>query len=296
MLHFSGKVSLLLKFICYAIIGIFMITRRDNSHRVKVYHGQAYIDCNVDNDNNSDTCLSDFTVLSAFRFNAGYVFGSAFCIAALLSLYEVLRHKQHMYSTVYYFDAIIVNSIITFGIAVLCGTQELSTLVLLVLNTFMYEAGVYVHDIGYWNSSTFEGYNHWGRISVLILLNVITWGVILSGLVEYWAKSDIPKFIPMLGIVGMIHMIMLRTLHFRFFYGTVPGKIVNVSDQESQKLFDTKPYSAKASQTKYTTLVKTDPYVVDWGDSWKNIINITFRVFVGLVFYVGTDTIKITYK
>ena len=72
----------------------------------------------------------------------------------------------------------------------------------------MYEAGVYVHDIGYWNSSTFEGYNHWGRISVLILLNVITWGVILSGLIEYWAKSDIPKFIPMLGIVGMIHMIM----------------------------------------------------------------------------------------
>jgi magnesium-transporting ATPase (P-type) len=296
MWYFSGKLSQLIKFTCYSIIGGMMVLRRDDAHRVKVYHGQAYIDCNVDGDNDPNTCLSDFTVLSSFRFNAGYVFGSAFCIAAVLSLVELLKHKQHAYSVIHYYDAIIVNSLITFGIAVICGTQELSTLVLLGLNTFMYEAGIYVHDIGYWNSGTFEGYKHWGRISVLMLLNIITWAVILTGLIEYWSKSNIPKFIPTLGVFGMIHIIMLRIFHYRFFYGTVPGKIVDVSDKEAQKLFDDKPYSTKASQTKYETLVKVKPFVVDWGDSWKNIINLTFRMVIGLVFFVGTNTIKITYR
>lgn len=296
MWYFSGKLSQLIKFTCYSVIGGMLVLRRDDAHRVQVYHGQAYIDCKVDGDNDPNTCLSDFTVVSSFRFNAAYVFGSAFCISALFSLIELLLHKEHMYSVVYYYDAILVNSLLTFGIAVICGTQELSTLVLLALNTFMYEAGIYVHDMGFWKSGTFVGYNHWGRISVLILLNVITWLVILSGLIEYWSKSDLPKFIPTLGIFGIVHMIMLRTFHYHYFYGTVPAKISRVSDKESQKLFDNEPYNARASQTKYESLVKVDPFVVDWADSWKNIINFSFRTIIGLVFYIGTNTMKITYK
>lgn len=298
MWYFSGKLSQLIKFTCYSVLGGLLVLKRDDAHRVKVYHGQAYIDCDVDGDDNPDTCLSDFTVISAIRFNAGYVFGAALCIAAMLSLAELLYHKQHVYSKIYYYDAIVVNSLLTFGIAVICGTQEIATLILLMLNTFMYEAAIYVHDMGFWESGTFEGYNHWGRISILILLNFVTWVVILAGMIEYWAKSSsqIPVFIPIIGIVGFIHMIFMRLFHYRYFYGTVPGKIVDVSDKESQQLFDDKPYNKKASQTKYETLTKVNPFVVDWGDSWKNILNIVFRFIVGLTFIVGTNSIKITYQ
>lgn len=275
-----------------------MVIRRDDAHRVKVYHGQAYIDCNVDGDNNTSTCLSDFTVVSAFRFNAGYVFGSALCIAAMLSLVELLNHKHHMYSKIYYYDSIIVNSLLTFAIAVVCGTQEASTLILLILNTIMYEAAIYIHDIGFWTTGTFVGYNHWGRISVLILLNVVTWVVILVGLIEYWSKSSsqIPSFVPVIGIFGFLHMSLIRFFHYRYFYGTVPSKIIDVGDKESQNLFGKEKYNMKSSRSKYDTLIKVDPFVVDWGDSWKNVINLTFRFVMGLTFFVGTNTIKITYK
>jgi hypothetical protein len=296
MWYFSGKLSQMIKFICYAVLGGMMVLRRDNAHRVKIYHGQAYIDCDVDGDNNKNTCLSDFTVVSSFRFNAGYVLGTAFCIAAIMSLVELARHKTHMYSTFYYYDAIIVNSLLTFCIAVICGTQELSTLILLSLTTFVYEAGIYIHDIGYWKSETYSSYDHWGRISVLIFLNIITWSIIITGLVEYWNKSDLPIFISILGIVGAIHMMMLRIFHYRYFYGTLPAKIEDVNDKESQKLFDNEPYNSKSSQTKYETVVKVSPYVIEWNDHWKNVINITFRLIIGIVFYIGTDEIIITYQ
>lgn len=298
MWYFSGKLSQIIKFSCYSVLGGLLVLRRDYAHRVNVYHGQAFIDCDVDGDNNPDTCLSDFTVISAFRFNAGYVFGAALCLSAIFSLVELLYQKNHMYSKVYYLDAIVVNSLMTFGIAVVCGTQEAATLVLLMLNTFMYEAAIYIHDIGFWSSGTFEGFSHWGRISVLILMNFVTWSVILAGLIEYWAKSSsqIPSFIPVLGIFGFVHMLLLRTFHYRYFYGTVPGKIIDVSDKESQKLFDNEPYNTKSSQTKYETLLKVNPFVVDWGDSWKNILNLGFRFSVALAFFIGTNTIKITYQ
>lgn len=296
MWHFSGKLSQLIKFVCYGTMGGFLVIRRDDAHRVKVYHGQAFLDCDVDGDNDSNTCLSDFTVLGTMQVNAGYVFGAALCIAAILSLGDLATHKEHMYSKVYYYDAIVVNSILTFGIAVVCGTQELSTLILLCLSTFMYETGIYVHDMGFWASGIFVGYNHWGRVSVLIMLNVITWSVILSGLIEYWVKSDLPKFIPTVGVFGFIHMVMMRLFHFRYFYGTVPGKLSTVSDKEVVTMFDKGPYSIEASKTKYETLIKIKPFVVDWGDSWKNILNLTFRMIVGILFFVGTDTVKITYR
>lgn len=297
-MYFSGKISHIIKFICYSVLGGVLVLRRDDAHRVKVYHGKAYIDCDVDGDNDSNTCLSDFTVVHSFRFNAGYVFGSALCIAGIMSLVEIIYHKQHMYSNIYYYDAIVVNTLLTFGIAVVCGTQELATLVLLMLNVFMYESAIYVHDIGFWNSGTFDGYNHWGRISILILLNVVTWVVILSGLIEYWVNSttELPMFIPTIGIIGFINMILMRFFHYHYIYGTIPGKIVDVTDKESQKLFDKEPYNNKSSQTKYETLLKVNPFVVEWGDSWKNICNLLFRMTVGIAFFVGTNTIKITYR
>jgi len=295
MLYFSGRLSHIIKFFMYTIFTSIMLIRKDDSHRVRVYHGKAYIDCDVDGDNNSGTCLSDFTVISAFRFNAGYVFGAAFLFAAIIALLEVIQHKRHMFSTLIYYDNVVVNSLITFGVAVIAGTQEASTLILLVLISILYESSIYVHDMGFWGSPSNTSYNHWGRIVVIILFNMITWCVVLAGLIEYWisSASQLPIFVPMLGMVGMAHMLMVRIFHYRYFYGMIPYKIRHASVVETTRLFDDK---FDSGINKYDLVVKHDPYVVDWGDSWKNILNVSFRFIVGTIFIVGTNNVKIIYR
>lgn len=289
MIYTSGKVSLFLMGSLYSIVGLLLVTRRDGSHRVKIFHGQAYIDCAVDGDNDPNTCVSDFSVEKTFNFNAGYMFGSSLLLSGFFQILQAFLHKSHHYSRISYLDSIFATSLMTFSVAVVTGNQGMSSLILMVLNTFMYETGIYLHDIGFWMGKAIDPYNFRGRYLLLVALNGITLGVNIVALIEYWSVSKIPAFIPVIGVSWYIHFIMMRFFTFRYFYATLPS-IIRKAKREERSMFKT-----DQDLDRYYAVRKEDQYVVDWFDSWKNGINFFFKMVVSLTFYLGTQTIKITY-
>lgn len=290
MIYISGKLSLLIMGILYSIVGLLLVTRRDGAHRVKIFHGQAYIDCAVDGDDDPDTCVSDFTVEKTFNFNAGYVFGSSLLMSGFFHVVQAFIHESHHYSKLSYVDALLSTSLMTFCVAVVTGGQGMSTLVLMILNTAMYEIGIYLHDMGFWEGKANDPYNYRGRYLLLVTLNAITLGVNIVALTEYWWVSSIPVFIPMIGLTWYLHFIMLRFFSYRYFYATLPS-IIRKAQREERSMFKT-----DGDLTRYYAVRKEDQYVIDWFDSWKNGINFFFKMFVSLTFYLGTNSIKITYK
>lgn len=293
MIFISGKISLLVMGILYGVVGILLVTRRDMAHRVKIFHGQAYIDCDVDGDNDSNTCVSDFTVVKTFNFNAGYSFGGSLLISSILTLTQSIFHKGHMYSKLSYLDSLLGTTLMTFSVAVVTGGQGLSTLILMILNTAVYEIGIYVHDMGFWKGQASDPYNFKTRYALLTTLKMITMGVNLTALIEYWTVSEIPAFIPLMGLSWFGHFLMLRYFTFRYFYGTVPV-ILGKAQKEERSMF--KSSGDDTGVTRYFVISKEDPFVIDWFDSWKYGITLFFKLFVSLVFYVGTNAIKIEYK
>ena len=293
----SGRVSLLVLAIIYAVVGGLLIVRRDEVHRVKVYHGQAYIDCAVDNDDDPYTCVSDYTVIKLFSFNAAYVFGASLILSSIFAIIQMAVQVDHMYSTVYYVDTMFTNSLMTFAVAVVTGVQSTSTLVLMMLNTIMYETGMYIHDVGFWKSSSTVPYNRRGRLLIYITLNFITLAVNLAALIEYWHVSTIPLFIPLIMLMWFIHFIMLRYFTFRYFYGTSAGIMKRGLKSERISLFgEGEGTPAGEGKTRYEVVSREADFAIDWHDSWKNAINFFFKVSVGIIFYVGTNRVKIVYK
>lgn len=269
-------------------MGLLLVTRRNGSHLVKLFYGQAYIDCAVDGDNDPNTCISDFSVKKTFNFNGGYMFGSSLLLSGFFSLLQTFLHKQHHYSKILYLDSIFATSLMTFSIAVVIGNRNLSTLLLMVLNTFMYEISIYLHDIGFWTGKIIDPYNFRGRYILLIVLNGITLGVNIVALIEYWSTSKIPAFIPVMGVAWYFHFIMIRFFSYRYFYATLPLIIKKVSREERSM------FKMDQDLDRYYVIKKEDPYVVDWFDSWKGGINFFFKMLVTLTFYFGTHVFKIT--
>lgn len=293
MIYISGRFSLFIMAVCYAVVGGLLVLRRDEAHRVKIYHSQAYIDCDVDGDDDPYTCVSGYTVVKTMSFNAGYVFGSSLVISSILSMIQMGLQKNHDYSRIYYVDTIVSNSIMTFAVAVVSGIQGLFTLILMMLNTTMYETGMYLHDKGFWESNAGVQYRNKSRLIVLILLNGITLSVNVAALGEYWSVSDIPSFIPLLTLMWVIHFLLLRFFCFRFFYGTMSSLVKRGLKGERDTLFKSE---GGTELTRYQVAIKEDPFVVDWFDSWKNGINFFFKMAIALSFYIGTNNIKIYYK
>ena len=280
--------------VSYAIMGGFLVLRRDNAHRVKIYHSRAYINCDVDGDNDPYTCISDYTVVRTFSFNAGYVFGSALVLSSIFSIIQMGLQKKHVYSTIYYADTIISNSLMTFAVAVVSGIQGMFPLILMMMNTTMYESGIYLHDMGFWNSPANKPYNNRGRLLILILLNFFTLSVNVFAVIDYWSVSKIPVFIPMVMLIWFAHFIMLRFVSFRYFYGTMLAVLKRGIKSERMSFFDKD--EAGSGITKYQLVVKEEPFSIDHFDSWKNGINFFFKMTVAATFFIGTNNVKIYYK
>jgi hypothetical protein len=290
MIYMSGRFSLMTMVCLYGVVGIFLVLRRDNAHRVQIFHSQAYIDCDVDGDSDTHTCVSDFTVIKAFSFNTGYVFGATLILSAIITFARMCKQRAHVYSMLSYLDAVINNTMMTIAVAVVTGIQGLSTLVLMTLNTIMYETGIYLHDRGYWESKANTPYNNRGRLLTLITLNAITMSVNIASLVDYWSVSDIPVFIPFILISWIICFGLLRYFTVRYFYGTLPVVLRKGNGNERDTLFN------DTQLTKYDVISKEDPYIIDWHESWKNGIIFFSKMVVAVSFYVGTNNIKIYYK
>lgn len=293
MIYITGRLSNLVLAVSYALMGGFLVLRRDDAHRVKIYHSRAYINCDVDGDDDPSTCVSDYTVVRTFSFNAGYVFGSALVISSILAIIQMGLQKNHNYSRVYYVDTIISNSLMTFAVAVVSGIQGMFPLILMMMNTTMYEAGIYLHDIGYWKSPASKPYNNKAKLFVLILLNFFTLSVNVFAVIDYWSVSAIPVFIPMVMLIWFTHFIMLRFFCFRYFYGTLSAALKRGIKSERDSFFDK---GSETQLTKYELIVKEDPYIIDWFDSWKNGINFLFKLTVAATFFIGTNNVKIYYK
>jgi hypothetical protein len=293
MVYITGRISLFVMTAVYATVGILLIVRRDNAHRVKIYHSQAYIDCDIDGDDDSSTCVSDYTVVKTMGFNAGYVFGTALLISAAVSFAQIFIQRDHVYSKVYYIDTVLSNSIMTFAVAVVTGIQGLFTLILMMLNTTMYELGIYLHDKWYWETESSCPYHNKGKLVVIMTLNLITMTVNLAALIDYWSVSSIPAFIPLIMLLWYIHFFMLRYFSYRYFYDTLPEVLSRGAHSESNSLFDK---SSGSETTRYEVVVKEDPFVIDWLDSWKYGLNFAFKIAVALCFYIGTNHVQITYK
>jgi hypothetical protein len=294
MIYFSGRFSNLIMALSYAVMGGFLVLRRDNAHRVKIYHSRAYINCDVDGDDNPYTCISDYTVVRTFSFNAGYVFGSALVLSSLFATMQMGLQKKHVYSTIYYIDTIISNSQMTFAVAVVSGIQGMFPLVLMMMNTIMYESGMYLHDIGFWSSPANKPYNNKGKLFVLILLNFFTLLVNVFAVIDYWSVSKIPIFIPMVMLLWFLHFIMLRFVCFRYFYGTMSAILKRGLKSERDSFFD--KGGEGGGITKYQLVVKEEPFSIDHFDSWKNGINFFFKMIIAVTFYIGTNNVKIYYK
>jgi hypothetical protein len=274
--------------VVYGIVGLLIITRRNLSHRVKIYHGQAYIDCAVDGDSDPNTCVSDYTVEKTFTFNAGYSFGTSLLLSSFFHFVQAAVHEKHHYSKVSYLDALLSTSLMTFSIAVITGSQGLSALILMILNTIMYEVGIYVHDMEFWKGLAVEPYQFRIRYLMLISLNATTLGVNVAALIEYWSVSHIPVFIPLIGVSWYLQFIMLRFFTYRYFYATLPS-IIRSAQREERSMFKS------GDVDRFHAIRKEDQYVIDWFDSWKGGISFFFKIFVTLIFYVGTNAIQITY-
>lgn len=294
MIYITGRISLFVMAALYITLGALLVIRKDDAHRVKIYHSQAYIDCDVDGDNDSSTCVSDYTVVKTLAFNAGYVFGSSLLVSGLISLTQMLIREDHVYSSVFYIDTLISNSIMTFAVAVVSGIQGLFTLILMMLNTLMYEAGIYLHDKWFWETSVNCPYRNKAKLAVLIILNAITLGVNVAALIDYWTVSQIPAFIPILMLLWVIHFFFLRYFSYRYFYSTLAGIINTSRKSERNSLFQKS--QTEEGLTRYEVIVKEDPMVIEWFDTWKNGINFFFKAAIGLTFYIGTNSVKITYK
>lgn len=294
MKYLTGRISLIIIGIIYFAVGILLVKKRDDAHRVEIYHSQAYIDCDVDGDNDPNTCVSDYTVVKTFRFNAGYVFGSSLIISGFFSFLQALLQKNHGYSVIYYVDTLISNSIMTFAVAVISGIQGLFILIMMMLNTFMYEMGIYLHDIGYWNGNAIVPYHNKKRFLLLVLINLMTLSVNVAALIEYWSVSIIPFFIPLIMFLWFSHFVMLRFITYKYFYGTLPPVVKRGIDKKESELVFFK--GNVPDMPRYDLIRKIEPYVIDWYDHWKYSINLFFKISIGLLFYISTENIKITYK
>lgn len=294
MIYFSGRISNLIMALAYSVMGALLVLRRDDAHRVKIYHSRAYINCDVDGDDDPYTCISDYTVVRTFSFNAGYVFGSALVLSTIFALIQMGLQKRHVYSSIYYIDTIISNSLMTFAVAVVSGIQGMFPLILMMMNTTMYEAGIYLHDIGFWNSPANKPYNNKRKLFVLILLNFFTLAVIVFAVIDYWSVSKIPVFIPIVALVWFVHFIMLRFVSFKFFYGTMLTVLKRGIKSERDSFFD--KGEVGNGITKYQLIVREEPFSVDHFDSWKNGINFFFKMTVAATFFIGTNNVKIYYK
>lgn len=291
VVHFSGRGAAVLRALVYFSLGITVFVRKDDAHRVRLYHGHAYIDCEVDGDNDPGTCLSDFTVVPISIFNAGYVVGGALLAAAFLSVCDAIWNTAHRASYFVYLDGVIVNAALNFAIAATCGVQESLTLALMVLLTGLLYLGVATADRLTWASPARSR----TVVADLVFLasSLVVWFVILYSLNDYWSTSYLPLYIPSMAAVACVAEFFNRWYVWSFFHRSVPNSLRILDPEEDASLFGQK--SNAFSVPLLESLDRSDPFVVDWFDSVRNLSNLIARTLIGILFYVGTNDITIKY-
>jgi len=291
VVHFSGRGAAVLRATIYFSLGITVFVRRDDAHRVRLYHGHAYIDCDVDGDNDPNTCLSDFTVVPTSIFNAGYVVGGALLAAAFLGVCDAIWNTPHRASAFVYIDGVLVNAALNFAIAATCGVQESLTLALMVLLTGLLYIGVATADRLTWMSPARSR----TVIADLVFMasSLVIWFVILYSLDDYWATSYLPLYIPCMAAVACVAEFFNRYFVWSYFHRAVPRSLRLVDPEEDASLFGQK--SNAFSVPLLESLDRADPYVIDWFDSVRNLSNLIARALVGVLFYFGTNDVTIKY-
>lgn len=275
---------------------------------MRIYHGQAFLDCDVDGDNDSRTCVSDFQVVDSFPIDSGLLLAVAMLVSAIFAVAKFSKSKLHSYSVIRYYDSMITSPMFLVIVATISGTQEMSTLAAILMNSFMVEGGIYVHDMGYWNSRADKKYLQWHRLIVLHLLSIVNWSIVVGLMIEYAVESTLPVFIPFLSIFGLVYTILLRLTHYKYFYGTLSGHLKkmmvlnNVDDEDDDPEDDNENSMFKKKKhsfyTKYEIIKKEsgDPEVIDFGETWPNLLSTVYKFLLCLVFYLGTNSVEIYYK
>lgn len=277
MISFTLRI---LEIFLYLSISIALLINRNTVHRVQIYTSEAYLNCNIDGDNNISTCVSDYGVSESFAVNASYVFGYVLLIGVLFMIASFyLFHLRHV-------GNIIINSIIIICITVICGAQELSVLLLLWINILLYEIGIYSHNTEFWQQPSTSEYTSKSKIFILSALHLINWGVIFMYLILYMYNSPIPNFIPLLPIFAFTHFIIKRAFHLKYYYGSVLGKFKNNSEIKGM---------VNNNSTRLDVIMKYERELLNHDLYWSIGIDTGFRLCYFLIYYLGTNNTTIRY-
>lgn len=291
----SGKISLLFYGASYAVMSLLLVRNREDAYRVKIAHGQMYIDCDVDGDDNKNTCVTDFTVEKVYIFNTAYVLGASLAVSAVCMILQSFLHRRRcMTCKLYYVDAVVATTLFTLAIAVVAGLQELSTLVLLLLNTLMYHLGCYVHDHEFWGSSVMEYKNSMWFFIVLTVINAVTLSVILLNLLLSHVVSYVHTFVSFMTIVWIAHFFIVVYVGFRNKYSTVPSIVERSARLNKQKTM-VSIGRAPPMSTVFEVVKDNEPNVLDFFHSIRYFVDFSMKLTIAVAFYLSTENLIITF-
>lgn len=290
VLLFAGRLSAAVRAAAYMALSITLFTYDGGSHRVKIFHSQAFIDCAVDGDGDPNTCVSDFTVLPSFTFDAAYVFGGAFLAAAACAMHDIIKAPGP--SRALYVESTVADALFGGGIAVVCGTQEVSTLALLVSISAILHGATYAHDQLVWGSPR-RARPAPLYAAVFLAVTCIHWSVILVALWDYWARSSLPLYIPMLGVTGAAHALVTRLQHANFYSRVLPS-LDPGTGADTESLHGS--VITRSTPTLLQRISKTEPTLLAWHDSERHVANAVERVLVAALFLYGSARVDIDYE
>ena len=268
MVLFSGKISHLVLFCFYITASILLISEsymsqhHINHYEIELFQAKSFLDCEVDHDNNRNTCVSAYTLVPSIKLPIQIFLTTAFGLAALFRLGMFAVHQNHSFSVFKYMDNVSVNTILIFTMCVIGGIQEVKFISVITIAIFCIELLYAYHDFNLDTSITTSLYiTTW-------ILQVTIWFVILLATGFYVVNShQLPIYIPLYVFIGIGFHIIAKLFHARFFYHLVPRKI----GYDSIKT--------------YETIRQTIPYYIDWSESWANIIYLLQRGCL-IIFYV----------
>ena len=269
----SGKISKAFLCITYFTISILLITDiKINNFYIQLFQAKSFIDCDVDLDNSTHTCVSAYTLERSIKVPIQTIVASSFALASIFQFCLLVIHQSRDISIFKYLDNIIVNSINYFLICIIGGIQEVKFLILLITCVFCIELLYTYHDYNLDTAITSK------LCFTLWIIQFCIWIIIFFSTGFYVLNSyPIPTFIPLYVYYGLAFILFIKVFHLRFYYYLIPKKI-GYNQVETHE-----------------TIKNSSPLYYDWLESWCNIAYLLQRCGLAAIYYYGSKEYHITY-
>lgn len=273
MVLLSGRITKIVIFLIYGVLGsLIILSEKLRNTKIQLFQAKAFLDCDVDNDNDENTCVSSYTLDRSIEIPLQVFVACAYIISSLSYFLMIVVHVNHELSIFKYVDNILSNTIFMFTFALIGGIQEVKFLAILTTCIFTLELLYAYHDFNLDTSIT-------GKLFITIwILQIVIWTTIIVSTALYIVNAyPIPWFIPTYVYIGLTFNIMIRIFHLRFYYHIIPKKL---------------GYNRVET---YKTIQQEQPFYIDWSESWTNTMFLLQRISIGMILHFGLNQYKISY-